>query len=238
LACVARSEKDVVNAPVRALVLAVALAVLMTASEARAGDAPPEHRGFQLTLRAGGALPFGQVTPTTAMSDAFGAQAAFLADIGWKPISHLFIGVFVGTAVGGAAGQVARTCEQLAVNCVGVGYRAGVLVEWNLRPRETVNPWFGYGFGYELGSSSGSKDRTSISNSFRGFEFAHVLAGVDFRLQDWFGIGPFVDGAIGSYGVAESETNQGGRVAKRGGVIEDTSLHLWLTFGVRIVLLP
>jgi hypothetical protein len=209
------------------------------ARQARADTEPvPAHHGFQLSLRTGASVPFGNASGTTPMSDAFSLQAPLLVDVGWKPIPQLFVGVFGGTAVGGAAGQVASTCDQLGVNCVGVAFRGGVLAEWNFRPGETLNPWVGYGFGYELGSSSGSSARNRISNSFRGFEFAHVLGGLDFRLQQYFGIGPFVDAALGTYSVAESETNQGGRVAKRGGAIEDTAIHVWITFGVRLVLLP
>lgn len=218
--------------------MALALALLFTGGEARADDAPPAHRGFQLGVRTGAAVPFGKVSATTNMSDAFGVQAPLVFDLGWKPLRQLFVGAFVGAAIGGAAGQVQTTCDQLGVSCVGIGYRAGILAEWSFRPENTVNPWFGYGFGYELGSSNGSNDKTTIKSSFRGFEFAHLLAGVDFRLQEYFGIGPFVDAALGSYSVAQSETNVGGRVAKRGGVIDDTSLHVWLTFGVRLVLLP
>jgi hypothetical protein len=216
-----------------------AVALSLVSGPARAEmDAPPANRGFQLALRTGAAVPLGNASAAAAMSDAFSIQAPLLVDIGWKPIPHLFIGAFLGTAVGGAAGQVERTCEQLSVNCVGVGYRAGAVVEWNVRPGEKINPWFGYGFGYELGGSNGSNGSSSISNSVRGFEYAHVLAGVDLRLQEYFGIGPFVDAALGTYDVAESRTNQGGLVVNRGGAIEDKSFHVWLTLGVRVVLLP
>ncbi len=219
--------------------VAVAVALFLIAGQARAETEPlPAHRGFQLTLRTGLAVPLGSVSAATPMSDAFSVQVPLLMDVGWKPIPQLFIGVFVGGVVGGAAGQVALTCERLGVNCVGLGFRGGILAEWNVRPGENINPWFGYGFGYELAGSSGSKGRTSISNSVRGFEYAHLLGGVDFRLQEYFGIGPFVDAALGSYDVAESETNRGGLVVKRGGAIVDQAIHLWLTFGVRVVLLP
>jgi len=201
-------------------------------------EPPPEHRGFQLALRTGVSLPFGSVNGGTAMSDAFSAQAPLLLDVGWKIIPNLFVGAFGGAAVGGAAGQVDDACAQLGVSCLGVAYRFGILAEWNFRPDKTVNPWGGYGLGYETGSSSGSNAKNSISNSVHGFEYAHLLGGVDFRLQDWFGIGPFVDAAFGSYDVAESATNTGGRVLNRGGSVTDKTIHVWLTLGVRVVMLP
>jgi hypothetical protein len=224
---------------VRSIAVAAALSVFLLSGLGRAeSDALPGSRGFQLALRTGAAVPLGNVSTTTSMSDAFGIQAPFIIDIGGKPIPHLFIGAFLGAAVGGAAGQIERTCEQLVVNCVGVGFRVGALIEWNVRPSEAVNPWFGYGFGYEIGGSNGSNQRTKISNSVRGFELGHFLAGVDFRLQEYFGIGPFVDAALGRYDAAESQTDQGGLVTHRGGAIDEKSFHVWLMLGVRAVLLP
>ena len=220
------------------LLVVAMLAVFVAPRVARADDAPPEHRGFQLALRTGIALPFGSVNGGTAMSDAFSAQAPLLLDLGWKVIPNLFVGAFGGAAVGGAAGQVDTTCQNLGVSCVGVAYRFGIVAEWNFRPDKTVNPWAGYGVGYEIGSSSGDSAKNSVSNSVSGFDYAHLLGGVDFRLQDWFGIGPFVDAAIGSYDVAKNETNQGGRVLDRGGAVTDKAIHIWLTLGVRIVMLP
>ena len=64
------------------------------------------------------------------------------------------------------------------------------------------------------------------------------MGGVDFRLQDFFGIGPFVDLALGEYSVATSETNAGGLVTRSGGDVERVAFHAWLIVGVRAVLLP
>jgi hypothetical protein len=221
------------------LIVLTAGALSLAPREARAeAGAPPAHHGFQLAFRTGVAVPFGNVSTTTPMSDALSLQAPFIVDIGGKPIPHLFVGASLGAAIGGAAGAIERTCEQLAVNCVGVGFRGSVLVAYNARPDEAINPWVGAGFGYEIGSSSGTNGRTTITNSFRGFEFGHLLGGIDFRLQEYFGIGPFIDAALGRYDFAESDTNAGGLVTHRGGTIEDKSFHVWLILGVRVVLFP
>ncbi|HVH44425.1 MAG TPA: hypothetical protein VM925_18860 [Labilithrix sp.] len=223
----------------RILVLAAAMAGSLVPAEARADETPQEHSGFQFALRSGVAIPFGSVSTRTAMSDALSVQVPLIADIGWKPIPQLFIGGFLGAAVGGAAGQIEASCDRLGLNCVGLGLRAGALVELSFRPGAATNPWIGYGIGYEYGQSSGSSGSRSISNTVRGFEFAHILGGVDFRLQKYFGIGPFIDAALGKYDVAESETNYGGLVATRGGgQINEQAFHVWLILGVRVVMLP
>ncbi len=214
-------------------------ALTLCSAVAHAVEPPPAaHRGFQLALRTGVAVPFGDVTRATAMSDALGVQVPFLVDVGAKVLPQLFVGVYLGAAVGGAAGQVENQCTRAGVNCTGLGFRFGLLAQYNFLPKALINPWVGYGFGYEIAGSSGSNGSNTITNRIRGFELAHLLGGVDFRLQDWFGIGPFLDVALGRYDVAESEVNAGGSITSLGGTVTEKAFHAWGIFGVRATMLP
>jgi hypothetical protein len=57
-------------------------------------------------------------------------------------------------------------------------------------------------------------------------------------LTEYFGIGPFLDIALGQYDVAKSEVNDGGRVQALGGTIRDKSPHAWFILGVRATMFP
>lgn len=199
-------------------------------------DPPPEQTGFQLALRTGVSLPFGTVSSSTSMSDALGPQFPVLLDIGTRITPNLFIGAFLGGSWGGTAGKLTATCHQYGIVCDGLWFRGGLLAEYGFHPDRLVNPWIGYGIGYEVGRSTGVYGRNKIVNTVGGLEFAHLLAGLDFRLHDWFGIGPFVDGAFGLYNVAKTEVNSGGYILTS--PPEDKSIHLWLILGVRIVMRP
>jgi hypothetical protein len=205
---------------------------------AEASAAPEAHRGFQVGLRSGVSIPFGHVTATTAMSDAVGIQVPLILDIGAKPFEHVFIGAYFGIAQGGAAGTVASVCAHLGVSCDGLSLRFGAQVHYAFRPAATVNPWLGLAIGYEIARSSGTSGKNSVTNTLAGLEFVHVLGGVDFRLSNVFGIGPFVDFALGRYSTAETKQDAGGRVTTLGGAINDPALHEWLTLGVRGVFFP
>jgi hypothetical protein len=213
-------------------------ALLFAAADARADEPPPAHRWFQLAMRTGAAIPFGDVNKATKMSDALTVQLPFIIDVGVKPFASLFIGVYLGAAIGGAAGVVEQQCNGVGLGCTGLGFRGGVQVQYNFRPAARINPWIGYGIGYELGGSNGASGDRSVSNSYRGFEFGHILGGADIRLSEYFGIGPFVDVAIGQYDVAKSEVNDGGRVQTLGGLIPNKSPHAWLIAGVRATMFP
>lgn len=214
------------------------IALLFAAPNARADDPPPAHRWFQLAMRTGAAIPFGDVNGATKMSDALTVQVPFIVDVGVKPFEPLFIGIYLGAAVGGAAGVVEQQCANVGLSCTGLGFRGGLQVQYNIAPAARINPWVGYGIGYELGGSNGSNGDRSISNSYRGFEFAHILGGADVRLTEYFGIGPFLDVAIGQYDHAKSEANDGGRVQTLGGSIPDKSPHAWFIVGVRATMFP
>lgn len=214
------------------------LALFFAAGDTRADEPPPAHRWFQLALRTGAAIPFGNVNQATKMSDALTVQVPLIVDVGVKPFEPLFIGIYLGAAVGGAAGVVEQQCTSVGLSCTGFGFRGGLQVQYNFLPAARLNPWIGYGIGYELGTSKGSNGERSISNSYRGFELAHILGGADFRLTEYFGIGPFLDIAIGQYDNAKSEANDGGRVQTLGGTIPDKSPHAWFILGVRATMFP
>jgi len=124
------------------------------------------------------------------------------------------------------------------VNCNGLSLRFGGLVQYNIRPAATVNPWVGVAIGYEIARSSGTNGKNSVENRLAGLELAHLMAGVDFRLGPLFGIGPFADFALGQYSTAETVQNAGGRVTTLGGDIADSALHEWVTLGARGVFFP
>ena len=124
------------------------------------------------------------------------------------------------------------------MNCNGLSLRFGGLVQYNIRPAATVNPWVGVAISYEIARSSGTNGKNSVENRLAGLELAHLMAGVDFRLGPLFGIGPFADFALGQYSTAETVQNAGGRVTTLGGDIADSALHEWVTLGARGVFFP
>lgn len=202
-------------------------------------DAPKARTGFQMALRTGVSIPLGDVEKDSKMSEAFGPQVPLIVDIGGKIIPNLFLGGYLGIAFGGAAGRFSDACNRADFTCVAVGFRIGAQIQYHILPDAKMNPWIGYGIGYEAVGLGGSKDdNNKFSAAVGGVEFAHLMAGLDFRLSRGFGIGPFADFSIGQYSKASTETTIGGQTTKVDGDVKDTALHQWLTVGAKFTFFP
>ncbi|MDB5212514.1 MAG: hypothetical protein JWO86_441 [Myxococcaceae bacterium] len=197
--------------------------------------APPAHRGFQVAARAGAALPLGDAAKNATLSDGLGPQFAAIVDIGGKIIPELFLGAYLGANFGGTGPETSKTCDQLQASCLVLTYRIGVQAHFHFIPAGKVDPWIGYGIGYEVSRIAGSVNGNSFSTTFVGPEYGHVLAGVDFRFTKIFGMGPFVDFSFGKY---TNLTRDPEPTPGRSSDITDTALHEWLTLGAKFLFFP
>jgi len=197
-------------------------------------DGPPSHKGFQMALRPGIAIPLGSAEKGTSQADIFGPQFSMILDIGGKPIDNLFIGGYLGLNIGGAGGKAADACSSNNISCTSATIRLGIEAQYHIIPEGKINPWVGYGIGIESSGLGQSKNGQAVTTTVTGWEFAHLMAGVDFRISKTFGIGPVVDFSIAQY----SRTATSGGLRDDSADIKDKAIHQWLTIGARLVLLP
>jgi hypothetical protein len=200
-------------------------------------DAPPARVGFQMALRTGYAIPMGKANGGVRgdMSNLFAGQVPLFLEIGGKVNRYLFIGGYLGLGFGGTAGDLKTICESSGTTCVAIGARFGAEIQYHILPDRMANPWIGYGIGYEstgVSMSSGGQTGTISDN---GFEFAHFMGGVDFRLSRAFGIGPFLGLSIGQYRRYHYEVT--GSPTQDGDIVEKAT-HEWFSAGVRAVFFP
>lgn len=192
--------------------------------------APKARTGFQMAIRTGVQIPFGKFAETQKLDDLAGVQVPLHLELGGKPIPNLFLGGYLGLGVGGAGGALADACQQGGRSCVSASLRIGLEIQYHIAPEAKMNPWLGYGIGIaSMGAGTGDSTVTAA-----GPEYAHFMAGLDFRLGKAIGIGPFVDFSLGRYTQATVETPRG----KVEGEIDKTALHQWLTLGARLVVFP
>jgi hypothetical protein len=82
-------------------------------------DAVPQARtGFQLALRTGYMVPFGQATgaPGDTMGNTFSGQVPLIVDIGGKLTPNVFLGGYLGLGFGGTAESSAQQSTSRSAN--------------------------------------------------------------------------------------------------------------------------
>jgi len=190
----------------------------------KAEEPPPANTGFQMAMRTVYSLALGKAQESLKMSDFASGQVPFFLELGGKPMPYLFLGGYLGFGFGGPAGLFKDACGG---SCSAASFRIGIEAQAHFLPGALANPWVGYGIGIESLVVGRSSDE---SVGYGGFEFARLGAGVDFRLSKVFGVGPFVELAMGNYSTIAIGSDDGD--------VTNTALHEWLTFGARFVILP
>jgi hypothetical protein len=201
---------------------------------------PPAARSIQVGIRTGVSIPAGAISadPGDGMNHDFSVQVPFLVEVGVKVHRVLFFGGYGGFALGGASSDFANAqgCSgATSRSCGSLDLRFGLELQVHMNPSGLVNPWLGYGLGFESAQASASGGgQPATGESFTGFEFARIGGGADIRVSRYAGFGPFAEIDLGSY---SHEHVQGATQSADEG-IPNTSVHGWFTFGLRGVIFP
>lgn len=211
-------------------VVMASFCVLELPSVAYAQDA-----GFEGGLRTGYGVPFGKATDVAAleMDELTMAVVPVWVDAGYRVSPKVFIGAYFLYGFGINSEPFRDSCDLRGVDCSTSSLRIGAQIHFHPLPRSPVNPWFGYGFGYELWNVN-IEGAGEASLVFSGFEFVNLQFGHDFTPASHFYLGPFFSVAVGQFDQVDAKCS--GALCTdftAGGSIEEKSLHGWLVFGIR-----
>jgi hypothetical protein len=207
----------------------VALAAILTglhaaafAPLARADDAPDEppvhdespreRLGPQAGLRVAYTDGLGVIYQGLNLSDASAGALPIVLDVGWRVRPELYVGVY-GQYAPVFLKTYPQTCPS-GWSCTAEDWRVGIEVDYHFLPRVLLDPYVGVGAGYEIlhtrlqgntivQASNGSLVPAHIDETLvdRGWEFASLTIGFDWRFSEIVGAGLFLLGTIGEYDV-------------------------------------
>lgn len=208
-------------------------------------EGPPARTGFQAAFRTGFSFPMGDASNVSAdtLGRRYAWQVPVAIDLGAKITRSVFVGGYLHLGFGseGSDSEVSGFCDdndsnlENDVSCSVVTIRLGLEGHYQFQPAGRVNPWVGYGIGFEsaVQSLTDRQHGYSESNTSSGFTYAQLSGGFDLRSA--VGIGPFGELALGQF--TKGTTEQNGRKVFSGG-IDDPAWHAWLTIGLRLVVRP
>jgi hypothetical protein len=200
--------------------------------------------GFQAAFRTGVLVPFGAASGkgNDSLGRRYAWQIPFAVDLGARFADSFFAGVYFGFGFGstGSDAQLDKACDdddedgENDIVCSVWTLRAGLEGNYSFSPGENMNPWVGYGIGYEAAIASYTDREQAYSETVTssGITWAQLSAGIDFRKT--VGIGPFLEVSIGEF--RKTTTEIGEETFRL--PMNDRALHAWIMIGGRLVTNP
>jgi hypothetical protein len=212
-----------------------------SAALARAQD----ETGFEASVRGGYAIALGKATgPGGDLNDAVAGQVPLILDVGVRVLPNMFIGVFGQYGFGILGGQLSESCDQSSeVSCDATDVRVGLEGHYHFQPGEQLDPWIGFGLGYEWLTLSVEGGGLALTTRLSGFEYFNLQGGLDIVLAPHFRVGPFLGISLDEYASQSVECSGPSDFQCQAGVAQSGSvpskaLHEWLMFGVRATFGP
>jgi hypothetical protein len=199
-----------------------------------------------LGFRFGLAFPVGDATgaPGDTLAARYAWQVPLALEAGVKIGPNVFVGGYFSYAFGaeGSDPFVEALCDdndddlENDIDCDASTMRLGLEVQYHFAPGEKLNPWIGYGAGYETSDETITDSQHGYTEHAiaSGFTLAKLDAGLDLRSKV-VGAGPYLEVAIGQF---TSATTEIGSVETASGDIPDAAWHAWLAVGFRMVVFP
>src|SRR5678815_1099950 len=141
-----------------------------------------------------------------------------------------FVGFYIGGALGstGSDEHIDAACVdddengQNDIACTSTSGRIGIEAMYSFQPDDSLNPWIGYGLGFEVASASIRDNYRGYTESVTstGITYADIAVGLDFRKK--VGIGPFFDIALGQFNNTKTDLGSRGKFSYK---IDDHAIH-------------
>jgi hypothetical protein len=177
----------------------------------------PSDVGFAIGLRSGYAIPAG-IAGVNHLTDVVTGVIPIGVDVGWFINRHVYVGGYF--LYGFALGVGNNLADCTTYTCSVSTLRFGAVVHYHFRPETQWDPWVGGGLGYDVLNTEEDDDTEGDivqSGAAHGF-IVNIESGIDFKPLKYVGLGPYVELTTGHYSSDVSAT----------------SLHEWLTFGIRL----
>jgi hypothetical protein len=213
--------------------LPVVLALLSAALPAR-GDTPAAATaGPFFGVRAGLALPYGDVAQGgPRVEDLVERKIPLGLELGYRFNGRIWGELFFDLAPATAASDLCAP----GIECSASDFRIGLAFLLRMAPRAFLDPWLGAGVGVEVLNVEGRNAAAGgvpYEWSWFGFELPFVEAGLDLAVTSRFTLGPWVSATIARF-TSDSARASGSDTAT--GSIADRARHGWYSGGIKATL--
>jgi opacity protein-like surface antigen len=208
------------------------LLALLTLAAGAAQAEPPAPAGPFFGLRAGYAIPDGDVARGGPAVEDFAPRKFPLGiELGYRFNRRLWSEVFFEVSPAKAASALCPA----GVSCSASDVRLGVGILLRLAPTSWIDPWLGVGAAVEVLNAEGRNVAAGARYewSWFGFELPYAEAGVDFAVADRVSVGPWISATVARFTSASIRAEGAGTDS---GKIDDRAGHSWFAAGLKGIL--
>jgi hypothetical protein len=192
---------------------------------------PPEQ-GLVLGGRIGFGFPTGNLANQLPMTDLVFDKIPLWLEVGYRFNRHVRTDLYFEFAPVGIKDVVC-----FSGSCTGDNFRVGIDFQYHTAPYGVVDPWFGFGFGWEwlhapnvIFQDPVTGNLFSIDQTWSGWELPLIEGGFDFPVAPNFTVGPYASFSLAEY----THYSQSGALGLSfSQSISDRALHQWWQFGVK-----
>ena len=188
--------------------------------------APSAQAQFALDLKLAYALPMGDYTLNSPLSDSVSGALPIGLDARYRFTPNLSAGVYFQYAP-----AFVKNCSP-GFSCSASGVRLGIEAVYAFMPDAEFNPWVSLGTGWEwatLKTTGGGE--ADASATLDGWEYFNIQVGGDVALSKMFSVGPYVGFSGGTYTTLSGSF--GGTNASASIPSANRAFHSWFQFGVK-----
>jgi hypothetical protein len=212
---------------------AAVLALLAAALPARPDGPAAASAGPFFGLRAGFAIPYGDVAQGgPRVEDLVERKFPLGLELGYRFHRRIWGELFFDLAPASASSEVCAA----GIDCSASDFRAGLAFLLRFAPRAFVDPWLGAGVGVEVLNVEGRNAAAGgvpYEWSWFGLELPFVEAGVDLAVWERVTIGPWISWTLARF-TSDSARAEGGETVS--GSVADRAQHGWYAGGIKATL--
>jgi len=220
----------------RATLLLCAILPLAPPGSARAQEV--DRTAFEVGARVGVNFPFGESSAGKSLATNVGPAYAFTLEAGVRLFGRYELAVVGLYALGTVNTTTSQGCYTGSNSCTAATGEVGLEFIYHPLGLAPVDPFVGVGAGYEWLPIWATVSGRDYNLTLRGWNWVQVQGGVEFPVGQLVRVGPFVALSVGEYdSVSYNVPTASGPLAGFG-PIDNPGVHLWLSVGFRVVVLP
>jgi hypothetical protein len=224
--------------PVRPLLALTLLCAGLAPGGAAYAQKPEERTAFELGARAGVSFPFGQASAGKNLSDLVGPAFPFTFEAGVRLFGRYELAAVGQYAIGTVNSTSSSGCYTGSNACTSSIGQIGVEFLYHPLGLARIDPFIGVGLGYEWLVVRATVQKKNYDLALGGWNWAVVQGGVEFPVGKLFRVGPYALVSVGQYVASDYTVPTANGPVSGSSPIANPAVHLWLSVGIRMVVLP